>query len=60
MNKEMRLVLAADHKGYDIKEKIKVWLQKEKIVFSDIGCFSEESCDYPDYALPAAEKVLQD
>src|SRR3989339_1243151 len=57
MDKKKRIVLAADHKGYKTKEEVKAWLEKEGIGFLDMGCASEESCDYPDYALPAAEKV---
>ncbi|RLD18489.1 MAG: ribose-5-phosphate isomerase [Caldiserica bacterium] len=53
----MRVILASDHRGYGMKEEIKKWLKEKDIEFFDEGCFSEESCDYPDYSIKAAEKV---
>ena len=46
----MNFVLGSDHAGYDLKEKIKVILKEKNIGFEDIGPFSEDSVDYPDYA----------
>ena len=46
----MNFVLGSDHAGYDLKEKIKVILKEKNIGFKDIGPFSEDSVDYPDYA----------
>ncbi|RLD13337.1 MAG: ribose-5-phosphate isomerase [Caldiserica bacterium] len=53
----MKVILVADHRGYKMKETIKEWLKEEGIEFIDGGCNSEESCDYPDYSIKAAEKV---
>ena len=46
----MNFVLGSDHAGYDLKEKIKLILKEKNIGFEDIGPFSEDSVDYPDYA----------
>lgn len=46
----MNFVLGSDHAGYNLKEKIKVILKEKNIGFEDIGPFSEDSVDYPDYA----------
>jgi len=55
----MRIALGSDHRGYKIKEKIKKYLLNLGHRVEDFGCFSEESSDYPDYALAVAENVAQ-
>lgn len=52
--------VAADHGGFELKEKIKKYLKAEKIEFMDFGTFTKESVDYVDYAFLVAEKVSQD
>lgn len=51
----MKIAIGSDHAGYELKEFLKEKL--EGIEFIDVGTKSEESCDYPDYAHPVAEKV---
>lgn len=41
--------LASDHAGFALKEFVKEYLTQKNIKFKDYGCFSEESCDYPDF-----------
>ncbi|MDN9009221.1 ribose 5-phosphate isomerase B [Brevibacillus laterosporus] len=53
----MKVALAADHGGVHLKEEIKKLLTSMQIEFEDFGCNCETSVDYPDYALPVAEKV---
>jgi len=53
----MKVAIAADHGGYKLKEEIKTLLASMNIQTEDFGCTCEESVDYPDYALPVAEKV---
>ncbi|NGQ95547.1 ribose 5-phosphate isomerase B [Brevibacillus sp. SYP-B805] len=53
----MRVAIAADHGGYRLKEEIKKLLESMHIEHEDFGCTCEDSVDYPDYALPVAEKV---
>ncbi|MFM1651189.1 ribose 5-phosphate isomerase B [Brevibacillus sp. B_LB10_24] len=53
----MRVALGADHGGFRLKEEIKSLLEEMNIACEDFGCDCETSVDYPDYALPVAEKV---
>jgi ribose 5-phosphate isomerase B len=53
-----KIVIASDHAGYGLKEEIKKLL-KDKYVFEDVGTFSEESVDYPDFADKAVQLVRQ-
>ncbi len=53
----MKIYIASDHAGFQVKEKIKLFLAKKKIDFADMGTDSLESVDYPDYAIRVAERV---
>ena len=53
----MIISLASDHGGYITKEAISKHLTEQGYVVKDVGCFSEESCDYPDYAKEACDLV---
>lgn len=53
----MKLVLGADHGGFDLKENIKQYLQEQGIEFTDYGTLTGERCDYPVVAKKAAEAV---
>jgi ribose 5-phosphate isomerase B len=55
----MRVMLASDHAGLRLKEKIKKYLARKKIEYEDLGTESFTSVDYPDYALKVAEKVAK-
>jgi len=55
----MKIVLASDHGGYDLKEIIKKHLTEEGYDIMDLGTNSEESVDYPDYGYAAGEVVAQ-
>ncbi|HJS50836.1 MAG TPA: ribose 5-phosphate isomerase B [Pyrinomonadaceae bacterium] len=52
-----KIVLAADHAGFEEKEKIKQTLEDLGIEYMDIGTASSDSVDYPDYAIKAAQAV---
>ena len=54
----IKIVIASDHAGYYLKEKIKDFLQKENHDVIDVGCFSTESVDYPEFGAKAIEKIL--
>jgi len=47
--KKKKIAIASDHAGYYLKEKVLNYLIKEKYEVKDIGCFSEDSVDYPDF-----------
>ena len=49
--------MAADHAGYPLKEIIKPYLESKGYEVVDFGTNSADSCDYADYAHPAAAAV---
>lgn len=51
------IVIGSDHAAYDLKEKIKTFLIEGSIDVEDVGCFSENSVDYPDYGIKVASMV---
>lgn len=53
----MKIVVASDHAGFLYKQAILEHLQKLGHDAADYGTFSPESCDYPDFILPAAKAV---
>jgi ribose 5-phosphate isomerase B len=53
------IILGSDHAGFDLKEKVKHWLERLGVPFEDVGTHSTESVDYPDYAHRVAEAVEQ-
>lgn len=53
----MKVAIGADHGGFRLKEEIKAMLEAQQIEVVDLGCDCEQSVDYPDYALPVAQKV---
>ena len=55
----LKIALASDHAGFELKSAIILYLDKEKIKIIDFGCFSAESCDYPDFAHPLATSSTQ-
>ncbi len=52
-----KLAIACDHAGFNTKEQLIKWLTDKGFTIKDYGTYSEESCDYPDYAHPMAEAV---
>lgn len=55
------IYLAADHRGYELKENIKTWLTEWAMEFVDCGNAKHDSeDDYTDFVAVAAEKVAQD
>ena len=55
----MRVALAADHAGFDFKQRLVRELEQLGHEVTDYGTGSTESCDYPDYAIPAARSVAE-
>lgn len=55
--KKRKIALGADHAGYFLKEKILKYLIKENYEVKDLGCFSDEKVDYPDFGHPLAVAV---
>ncbi|MBQ7523268.1 MAG: ribose 5-phosphate isomerase B [Oscillospiraceae bacterium] len=53
----MKLAIACDHGAFELKEKVKAHLLAQGHEVVDFGTHSAESCDYPDFAGPAAKAV---
>lgn len=53
----MKIALACDHGGLELKLKIKEHLIERGFEVEDFGTHTKDSCDYPDYAAPAAKAV---
>ncbi|MYL49506.1 ribose 5-phosphate isomerase B [Halobacillus litoralis] len=53
----MKVILASDHGGVNLRKEVADVLNELEVEFEDIGCDCESSVDYPDYAIPAAERV---
>ena len=53
----MKISIACDHGAYELKERLKARLAGQGHEVIDCGTNSRESCDYPDYARPAAQLV---
>lgn len=54
----MKLVIAADHAGYPLKEEVRGYLERLGHEVVDLGAFSTEPSDYPDFA-EAVGRALQ-
>lgn len=53
----MRIAIGSDHAGWKLKQEIITFLNQSGHTYEDAGCYSEESCDYPDIGLKVAEAV---
>ena len=57
----MKIYIGSDHAGYELKEKLKVYMQSLHIEFVDEGAFTlDHEDDYPDFIVPVAEAVAKD
>ena len=55
----MKIAIGADHAGFALKEQLRQALAEEGHELMDFGTESEQSCDYPDFALPVAREVAR-
>ena len=53
----MKIAVASDHRGFEAKRRLVPVLRKLGHEVEDLGCDSPASCDYPDFAAPAARAV---
>ena len=51
------IALACDHGEFDLKHAIMKHLDEKGLAYKDFGCYDKTSCDYPDFAGPAAKAV---
>ena len=53
----MKIAVACDHGAFDLKNKVVAALTAKGHEVKDFGTYSKDSCDYPDFAGPAAKAV---
>lgn len=53
----MKIVLASDHAGYDVKAAVAQFLAERGVAFEDFGCGAGETVDYVDYGAKAADAL---
>ena len=53
----MKIALGCDHGGYGLKCEIVKLLEAKGYEYQDFGCYSTESCDYPEFGEGAARAV---
>jgi ribose 5-phosphate isomerase B len=53
----MKIAVAGDHAGFELKEKVLSYLKEQGHEVKDFGSFSNASSDYPDFAHPLASAV---
>lgn len=52
-----KIIIASDHAGFSLKEKLKLYLEKRGFKVEDLGAYSDERCDYPGFAYAVAKKI---
>jgi glycine hydroxymethyltransferase len=55
----MKVVLGCDHGGLEVKKAVGAVLADRGDAVTDLGAFSADSVDYPDYAVEAAERIVE-
>lgn len=53
----MKIALASDHAGYELKEGVRSFLETNGIAYRDVGCSAGETVDYVDYGIKAVESM---
>ncbi|MDZ4757393.1 MAG: ribose 5-phosphate isomerase B [Bacteroidota bacterium] len=53
----MNIAIGGDHAGFEYKEVLITWLKEQGNEVKDFGPFSNDSCDYSDFAHPLAQAV---
>lgn len=53
----MKVAIGSDHAGFEYKELLKTWLEKNGFEVKDFGTHSSASADYPDFAHPVSNAV---
>ena len=53
----MNIAIGSDHGGYKLKQQIISFLKRKKYRVKDFGTYSQESCDYPEFAYKVAKSV---
>lgn len=54
----MKIAIGSDHGGLRLKKEVIKHLEKKNIEVKDYGTYTEDSCDYPDFAEKVSEAVV--
>lgn len=52
------IAIGCDHGGYALKQEVMEYLDKSGLEYKDFGTYSEESCDFPEYAKAVSKAIL--
>lgn len=52
-----KILIASDHAGFSLKEKLKSYLEKRGFKVKDLGTHSDERCDYPEFTYALAKNI---
>ena len=52
------IAIGSDHGGFALKQEIIKHLEKRRLEYKDFGCYSEDSCDYPEYGHAVGHAVV--
>ena len=52
-----KIVIGSDHGGFELKKEVIAHLEKRGIEVTDVGTYSTESCNYPDYARALCKRI---
>lgn len=58
--RQRKYALCCDHSGFELKNHVKLYLEKNNIPFIDFGCYSKRDCDYNEYVDAACNYVLKE
>ena len=53
------IAIGSDHGGYALKQRVIRYRKEREIPYEDLGCHSEESCDYPVFGRAVAKAVAE-
>ena len=53
----LKISIGSDHAGFESKKTLMEFLKSNQIEIEDVGCYSDSSVDYPDFAHKVAESV---
>ena len=55
-----KILIGSDHAGFELKEKLKIYLRSQNFELEDVGAFSSDSVDYPDFAHSLCKNITSD
>jgi ribose 5-phosphate isomerase B len=53
------IAIGSDHGGYRLKQSVIRYLEEKKVSYEDLGCYSYDSCDYPEFGRAVANAVAE-